>query len=385
MNPRELREDPNNPRIYLKLLDKDEAELTDWERKIVEKLENDIDELVKTYEDHGIIDPIVVDQNNVVRRGHRRVRAAIKAGLEEVPTRRIVGVGDDSWFEKQLIDDGTRKDLAQIEKMWAYVTGVVNINTEQFHTIERVKEMNERDRAYLVNSLDISTSPGQGQRLGTAELSRRIGVNQRTICDYIELFKAGSGVWDVVETGRVKMHKVLIARRIQDEEVRQIVLDRVMTNPQLTVTEIREIKRLTDDDNVPRDLRVIIARGRPTSEVGVSRQDRTPEIETPGYEDIAVELTRVDSELRSLQQESLEPYSVSVTEQDDNDLFSEEIETEAESEVEVETEPTEIINIGFTFRRGLWNSFLDLAESLNEDIDELVPRIIEEWVRDSLE
>jgi len=84
-----------------------------------------LDELVASIREKGIIQPIVVRRDGegedayIVVAGERRLRAARKAGLREVPVV-VKDVASDEAFELALIENIQREDLNAIEEAHAY-------------------------------------------------------------------------------------------------------------------------------------------------------------------------------------------------------------------------------------------------------------------------
>jgi len=103
MSPEDIRQDPDQPRKYF-----DQEEL---------------ESLAFTMESQGMINPIEIDEHNVIVTGERRWRAAQIAGLKEIPC--IVWKnGTYKRFERQLAENlhhgeltGKEKDDA-IVKLW---------------------------------------------------------------------------------------------------------------------------------------------------------------------------------------------------------------------------------------------------------------------------
>ncbi|HUS49671.1 MAG TPA: ParB/RepB/Spo0J family partition protein, partial [Candidatus Paceibacterota bacterium] len=181
--------------------------------------EKELQELASTYKTQGMIHTIEIDENNTIILGERRWRAAKLIDLEKVKATRKIGLNKATRLERQLIDDANRKDLSEMERAWAYATAVININLEaqgkeERHTIREVKEM---DNVYLVNLLNrrIGTD---GQRDGVAksgssELSRKIGVPQTTIWNYLQLLKLSPEFQEGIKKGFVVGEK-----EVKDEE-----------------------------------------------------------------------------------------------------------------------------------------------------------------------
>lgn len=64
-----------------------------------------IEELAKNISIEGIINPIEVDENNVIITGESRWRAAKKIGLKNVPTKKIEGIEPELRFRRQILEN----------------------------------------------------------------------------------------------------------------------------------------------------------------------------------------------------------------------------------------------------------------------------------------
>ena len=112
-----------------------------------------IERLASSIREHGIIQPLVVTKegaNYVIVAGERRYRAAIKAGLNEVPviikdyTKREID-------EISLIENIQREDLNEVEKAEAYES----LRTEYSLTQEEIAKRLGTSRASVANTLRI--------------------------------------------------------------------------------------------------------------------------------------------------------------------------------------------------------------------------------------
>lgn len=100
----------------------------------IEKLRNSI-------RDFGFINPVIVDENNLILVGHGRVEAAKLEGLQEVPIRRIEGLTDEQ-KRAYILADNILSDLSgwdydklntETEKLDVDMTAY---GFEQFRTME---------------------------------------------------------------------------------------------------------------------------------------------------------------------------------------------------------------------------------------------------------
>lgn len=79
------------------------------------RINNDtVEALVKIYQKVGFNVPIVVDQNNVIIKGHARYKAAKKAGFETIPC--IISTNTDEVNDKDRILDNKISELSRWDK-----------------------------------------------------------------------------------------------------------------------------------------------------------------------------------------------------------------------------------------------------------------------------
>lgn len=114
----------------------------------------DLDELVGSLRERGIIQPIVVRpvrgaaDNYEIIAGERRWRAAQRAGLARVPVV-LRDVPEEMALEMTLVENLQREDLNPIEQARAFQR-----LSDEFHlTQEQMAERTGKDRATIANSL----------------------------------------------------------------------------------------------------------------------------------------------------------------------------------------------------------------------------------------
>lgn len=178
---REIKPNPKQPRMYF-----DQAQL---------------EELSLSIQEHGIIQPIIVQRQNneyLIIAGERRWRAAQLAGLEKIPVI-VKELTEKELSEIALIENLQREDLNPIEEAIAFGTLIKDFDLTQESLAQRIG----KSRPYVANSLrllqlpvevrdlilDKSLSAGHGRTLGAikdskliCELARRIieqGLNVR--------------------------------------------------------------------------------------------------------------------------------------------------------------------------------------------------------------
>jgi ParB family chromosome partitioning protein len=119
-----------------------------------------IDELAKSIEEHGLLEPIVVrrtspgaDKFEIIA-GERRWRASQKAGLREVLVV-VKDVSPEAAFELALIENVQREDLNAVELAEA----LDRLIREHGYTQETLAERIGRDRTTVTNSLRLLKLP----------------------------------------------------------------------------------------------------------------------------------------------------------------------------------------------------------------------------------
>ncbi len=113
--------------------------------------EDALQELADSISQHGIIEPLVVtkkDNYYLLVSGERRWRAAMKAGLKEVPVV-VKDYTDQEILEIALIENIQREDLNPIEEAQAYQKLIEEFKLKQDDVAERVS----KSRSAITNIL----------------------------------------------------------------------------------------------------------------------------------------------------------------------------------------------------------------------------------------
>ena len=113
--------------------------------------EDALQELADSISQHGIIEPLVVTKKDtyyLLVSGERRWRAAMKAGLKEVPVV-IKDYTDKEILEIALIENIQREDLNPIEEAQAYQKLIEEFDLKQDDVAERVS----KSRSAITNIL----------------------------------------------------------------------------------------------------------------------------------------------------------------------------------------------------------------------------------------
>ena len=217
MNPKDLKPDPNQPRTIFD--------------------DDSIEALAESYDKLGMVDPIEIDENNIIIRGERRWRAARLADLEKVPIFLLPIMGSNKRLERQLLE---QEDYTPIDRMWAYATAIYNINSGEEKTIPQIKKMN---REKLINIVFGSTGGRGGGGKGMEELKRRIGISYKIICSCLQMLKLNNKTIKAVEEGKIPITTGLILNPIKDQQTKTTI-EEVTREDELKQKDIQKLSKV---------------------------------------------------------------------------------------------------------------------------------------------
>ena len=176
--------------------------------------EGSLDELAESISEKGVIQPLLVRKTSdgyELVAGERRWRAALKAGIKEVPIR-VVDVSDRESLELALIENIQREDLNPLEESEAYKRLIDEFGYSQEEVARRVG----KNRTTINNALRLLKLPVEvreqiasgGITAGHARALLTVGdiLIQRELCRRI--VKQGLSVRETERiAGRLKTRK----------------------------------------------------------------------------------------------------------------------------------------------------------------------------------
>jgi ParB family chromosome partitioning protein len=153
--------------------------------------ESDLEEMVKSVREKGIITPLLVSRTETgfqLIAGERRWRAAQKAGLDQVPVV-VREVAAYEALELALIENIHRKDLNPIEEALAY---------------KRLLEQTEATQH---------------------SLAKKLGKDRSSIANFLRLLKLPTHIQKDVIDDRLSMGHARVLAGIEDAETQQLLRD----------------------------------------------------------------------------------------------------------------------------------------------------------------
>ena len=162
--------------------------------------------LMKSIEEHGILQPIIVCPTNKgykIIAGERRWRAAKLLGLKEIPVN-IKNVDNMKSLELALVENIQREDLNPIEKANAY--------------------------------LELKNNFGLTQE----KIANRIGQERSSIANTIRLLDLAENIQELVSRGTISMGHARALLSLKDPKKQKILSEKIVTDG-LSVREVEMI------------------------------------------------------------------------------------------------------------------------------------------------
>lgn len=156
--------------------------------------EASIEELAASIKEKGLLQPILVrpsGEHLEIVFGERRFRAALKAGLKEVPVM-IMNMSDDEALEAALIENIHRKDLNPIEEAEAY--------------------------QYIMEKSNLTQE----------ELSRRIGKSRSAIANVLRLLKLPEDIKERIRSGEISEGHARALLMTETEAEMRALLEKIL-------------------------------------------------------------------------------------------------------------------------------------------------------------
>ncbi|MDR0757676.1 MAG: ParB/RepB/Spo0J family partition protein [Tannerella sp.] len=170
-----------------------------------------LEELAASIRTYGIIQPIILKETSedkyLIIAGERRYRAALMAGLEQIPAY-IKTAADEHVAEMALIENIQREDLNAIEIALAY---------------QRLIDTN-----------------GFTQE----QLSERVGKKRTTIANYLRLLRLPAEIQVGVKDRRIDMGHARALISVDDPEVQLALYEQILEEG-LSVRRVEELTRAT--------------------------------------------------------------------------------------------------------------------------------------------
>ena len=191
---------------------------------------------------HGVIEPVLVrpmgDKFELIA-GERRTRAAIAAGLSDVPAV-ILDLNEIQALEISVIENLQREDLNPVEETDAILNLIaIRLDLDIPSVIEGIRTLYDESRGRTGNN-DISKQVKE-QILEVFQMVGRFSPGS-FYTNRLPLLQLPQEILEEVRSGTLAYTKALKLARVKDEGLRRTLLRKVLSE-RLTVAEIDQLIR----------------------------------------------------------------------------------------------------------------------------------------------
>lgn len=236
----------------------------------------DIKELSEKIKESGWIKPLVINMDNVVISGHRRLKACKLLGINDIPYERISFTNENEELERLLLEnqsrDKTNYQKTQEAKFWEEVikekARLRKLSNLKNQTTE-VEKFPPRKNDNVENK-DVENSPHRGQEkeIGKTRdiVAEKVGFGSGKT--YAEAKKVADKIDELKEEGNTKDSEFLEAvmnesvngaKNLVNEDLTQVdetLKDKVI-NKQMTAKEaVKEIKKVIDNKDEGKEIKI---------------------------------------------------------------------------------------------------------------------------------
>ena len=187
-----------------------------------------MDDLVESIKQNGVLTPVLVrpDKNNSYEMisGHRRMHAAIKAGLETIPAI-VRDIEDDEAIVIMVDANIQREELLPSEKAFAYKM-----------------KMDAMKRQGARNDIASSTSTQIGWKSETAEaIGKQVGESKNQVRRYIRLTELIPDLLDYVDKKRLQF-TVAVDISYIDKEIQTWLFEYIKENGTVKAVQVAALR-----------------------------------------------------------------------------------------------------------------------------------------------
>ena len=186
--------------------------------------------LIESIQEQGILSPLIVrpkenteDEYEIVS-GHRRFRAAVKAGMKEVPAL-IVPLDRDAATIAVVDSNLHREHILPSEKAFAYKLKAEALNHKGWRT-------------------DL-TSEQLAPKLATEQIAEDAGTSKDTVKRYIRLTNLIQPILDMVDEGRIAFTPAVELSYLQPEEQNMLLSEMEYNDCTPNLSQAQRLKALS--------------------------------------------------------------------------------------------------------------------------------------------
>lgn len=238
IDPRKLKPDPNNPRKT-------------WDQEAMEHQEG----ISQSLEALGQIQDVVIDENDIIRMGHVRVRAAIQQGLSAIRVKRRSGLTEQEWLLEQLADDALRLKLTGEDFGWSVMRAVFQRRTGKTASLDQVMKIVQKDPGLLAH---LRNDSGELREIATTTgISMNTILRSLVVLERLLLSGHADAIREKLRSGEVSTRQLTEAHLVGDEalveKLEQAIVEEKLPTYRKVEKAVKAIKAVRGSSKVLAD------------------------------------------------------------------------------------------------------------------------------------
>ena len=175
---------------------------------------DEFEELKKSLAERGLLDPIVVNENNEVIEGHQRLLAWISLGKKEPPAIRRVNTGGDLAKEIALSVEYNARRRHLVKSELALIVA---------KALQRVEELTQK-KVFPGKTINTSNSETDLKKEPLTKLAEKVGVSLPTLSKAKQVVEKGTPeVKQAVEKGELSVKRAYEIVQHPPEEQKKLL------------------------------------------------------------------------------------------------------------------------------------------------------------------
>jgi len=193
---------------------------------------DEFEELKKSLAERGLLEPIVVNENNEVIEGHQRLLAWISLGKKEPPVIRRVNTGGDLAKEIALSVEYNARRRHLVKSELAIIVA---------RAFKRIEEITQK-KLFVANNINTSNPETSLEKETITKVAERVGISQPTLTKAMKVVEKGTPeVQRAVEKGELSVERAYKIVQHPPEEQKKL-LQEPQPKPQPQLKKIDKSK-----------------------------------------------------------------------------------------------------------------------------------------------
>ncbi|MBD2018524.1 ParB/RepB/Spo0J family partition protein [Microcoleus sp. FACHB-53] len=201
-----------------------------------------MEQLIASVKAHGVLENLLIrplpdkDSSYELIAGERRYRAALSAGLKEVPVA-IRSLSDEQALQISLVENLIREDLNPVEQTEGILQLLaLRLNVASVEVTSLLHRMRDEQRGKVPHNV-MGNSLGQTIQAVFEELGSITW--ESFVSNRLPLLNLPSEILEALQTGKIAYTKAIAIARVKDDEVRQSLLEEAIEQD-LPLRQIRQ-------------------------------------------------------------------------------------------------------------------------------------------------